>query len=803
MKKSCQYLACLVLLLVVLAPAMEIVAALPPLAAATFPAGTIVVPMDNKQADRIRVYGFIHEFLRLTPDSGVARVIEPPDVSMQTSLTPSGSLYQGGPFLIEARFLTAVNNLLSTSFSTVTVTTLTASFTSDKIFFIRQPTKILVIRGFWGRSDLYTLDLMGINYTVVDPSVVEANPSIINQYSLIVVDDPGWYGTPNAYSDPASILAIYDTIRTHVEAGNEVIFTDIAIKDLNATFPGYVNLAPSDEGSWASTVYNPAGGGSFQPEFPSQYYNPGTDPNSVRVFTELSGWVVSSVQPAHANDVRILMDSDHYGVPYKYAILAFYFQIGNGIVEGISLHSQQNLYPIASDVNGFYAVREIYGDKFVEGPQLDFIMSASPNPQTVAQGGVASYSVTVTSAGSFSSPVSFQVSGLPPGSTGSFSPLLVTPSEGGVAGTTLTIPTSLSTPVGSYNLTITGTSTIPLITHSVNVALIVTQAPADYVIDANPKNPNPLIVNLGQCGNITVTVNSIGNFSAPVNLTLTNRPTHVTSKYTPNPITPPVGGTVKSNLTLCVGPDATPNNYTMTVTGTSLAGIPIIHTVDVLLRVPTPSGPNPLIYIIFLILLLVALGIALLFLALLMRRKRQPPAVLAPVIVPVVVRRRPQIRYVLPLPTVQCRNCGRIIPLHSVYCPYCGRPMMITPRPPPAMGLRVGRIARRASLGFLLTLISGILVIMNAALLLVPSFYAAWSTVFWWLPILGPSYAFAIGFIIGLVLIMGSIIMVLGNAALADIIVLPFAVFSLIIGGGFIAGMVLGAVGGIYAALRR
>jgi hypothetical protein len=119
------------------------------------------------------------------------------------------------------------------------------------------------------------------------------------------------------------------------------------------------------------------------------------------------------------------------------------------------------------------------------------------------------------------------------------------------------------------------------------------------------------------------------------------------------------------------------------------------------------------------------------------------------------------------------------------------------------MGLRVGRVARRASLGFLLTLISGILVLLNAALLLVPSFYAAWSTVFWWLPILGPSYAFAIGFIIGLVLVTGSIIMILSNAALANIIILPFAVFSLIIGGGFIAGMVLGVLGGIYAALKR
>jgi hypothetical protein len=45
--------------------------------------------------------------------------------------------------------------------------------------------------------------------------------------------------------------------------------------------------------------------------------------------------------------------------------------------------------------------------------------------------------------------------------------------------------------------------------------------------------------------------------------------------------------------------------------------------------------------------------------------------------------------------------------------------------------------------------------------------------------------------------------MVLGHGALADVIIFPFAVFSLIIGGGFVAGMVLGIVGGIIGALKR
>lgn len=103
----------------------------------------------------------------------------------------------------------------------------------------------------------------------------------------------------------------------------------------------------------------------------------------------------------------------------------------------------------------------------------------------------------------------------------------------------------------------------------------------------------------------------------------------------------------------------------------------------------------------------------------------------------------------------------------------------------------------------MLTIISGILVLLNSALLLVPSFYAFWSGLFFWLPAIAPSYAFALGAIIGLILILSAIVMGLGHGALADVIIFPFAVFSLIIGGGFVVGFILGVVGGIFGALRR
>jgi hypothetical protein len=791
MNKPRQLVVCLVLTLAILAPIYDVVTGLPPLAAGTFPTGTIVVPMDDKQTDRIRVYGLIHEFLRSAPDLGIARIIEPPDVTMRTSLTPGGAVYQGGPFLIDQKYLTNVNSLLATpAFNKVLVTRLTAPFTSNQVFFVRQPTKILVIKGIWGRTD-FTLNQMAINYTMVSPDQVLSNPSIIKQYSLIVVDCPGWFGNPTSYpvNKRTQVQAVYDVLRAQAQAGNEIIYTDIALKDLDQTFPGYVQLlGPNVPGSWDSTFYNPPGSaGTFPSEFPSQYYNAGPNPNSIKIATEGSGYVVSAVQPAHASDVRILIDSNKFSLPSRYAILAFYFQFGSGIVEGLGFHPQQQL-PVGS--KGYYAVLQAYGDKFVHGPQIDFLLQVTPSTLTIAQNQVATYSVNVVSLGSFSSPVSLQVSGFPTPSTPNLSPASVTPPPGGTVPSTLTIATTYSTPAGSYNITVTGTSTLPAITRSQTVQLNVTLARPDFALNASP---TLLILNQSTCGNISVSVRGLGAFNSPVNLTVSGLPEHVTYQMIPNPVTPPIGGTVFSTLRVCTDSSAAVGNYTITLTGSGKApdNSAIVHTLNLELRVRQPFVPvNWLVILLVLLLLLLAIGLALL--AVFLSRKRG--------------RVRPRVQYVLPLPTVRCRNCGRLIPIHVVYCPYCGRPQVILARRPPRLVSPRRRMTRNTIMGTVLSIVAGILIILNSAALLVPSFYGppiGWSSIFFWLPSLGQSYAFALGMIIGLVLILCAIVMVLGHGALADVVIFPFAVFSLIIGGGFVAGMVLGIVGGIIGALKR
>jgi len=325
--------------------------------------------MDELQVDRIQVFGFVHALLRSPNPIQVFRAIEPPDVAISTSLTASLKSFRGGPFLVKNADGTKVMEVKSRhEFENVTVGTLAADHVLDNVFRLVEPTKILVLHGLWGRTDV-TLDAMKIPYDITTRENLAANPHMISAYSLIVIDCYGWNGNM-----PSQVVS---ALRTHIDSGNEVIFTDIALKDLDSTFPGYVTLwgpQPRDRianayGYSLARRYDPTKYGSsadrFTPEFLSQYYASPPNPNDLKVFTESAGYVISSIPSARVNDVRILVDSMEYGAAdNEYAILAFYFEYGNGIVEGLAFHPQQQVKSTVGD-NSYYATYQIYGNKLL------------------------------------------------------------------------------------------------------------------------------------------------------------------------------------------------------------------------------------------------------------------------------------------------------------------------------------------------------------------------------------------------------------------------------------------------------
>jgi glucose/arabinose dehydrogenase len=102
---------------------------------------------------------------------------------------------------------------------------------------------------------------------------------------------------------------------------------------------------------------------------------------------------------------------------------------------------------------------------FKAGP--DFNLSSSPAIQTVTQGNGTSYTIIAGETGDFVSPVTLSVLGLPAGASATFNPASAIP----VATSVLTIITSASTPVGTYNLTLQGVS--GTITHTITITLVV------------------------------------------------------------------------------------------------------------------------------------------------------------------------------------------------------------------------------------------------------------------------------------------------------------------------------------------
>jgi hypothetical protein len=104
----------------------------------------------------------------------------------------------------------------------------------------------------------------------------------------------------------------------------------------------------------------------------------------------------------------------------------------------------------------------------------DFAVSASPSSISIGRNQTGSYAVTATSTGGYAGTVTWSVTGVPVGTTFTFSPSSETLTANGSVTSTLTVSSSRSTPTGTYTLTLTGTGTSGPTSHSTTVTLTIT-----------------------------------------------------------------------------------------------------------------------------------------------------------------------------------------------------------------------------------------------------------------------------------------------------------------------------------------
>ena len=181
----------------------------------------------------------------------------------------------------------------------------------------------------------------------------------------------------------------------------------------------------------------------------------------------------------------------------------------------------------------------------------DFSVAVSPASRNVYRDGTGTYTVTVSSINSFSSPVTLSVSGLPTGVTGAFDTNPVTP-----AGTsTLTLTAGAAATLGEDEFTVTGTGGGLTRTGTAEVVV------PHFMLSVSPDTGN---LDRGSSRTYTVEVTPQNGFSMPVALSVSGLGTGLTGSFSRNQVMPP---NWTSTLTIDADCSAATTEDEFTVTG--------------------------------------------------------------------------------------------------------------------------------------------------------------------------------------------------------------------------------------------
>lgn len=204
------------------------------------------------------------------------------------------------------------------------------------------------------------------------------------------------------------------------------------------------------------------------------------------------------------------------------------------------------------------------------GGGVDFALSVSPGSQTVTAGDLLTYNVNITQKSGLGPLVQLSVSGLPQGSTASFSDSVATP---GTA--RLFILTGLNTPVGTFHLTITGSDLTGTQTTDAMMTVNPGPPPIDFIVAVTPATQTTL-----GGGTVSYKVDVSSDNAAPVNLSVTGLPAGATASFAP----PSITHTGSSTLTIVTQDPTAPGFYGLNVIGTDPTGT---QKVPVILNIPS------------------------------------------------------------------------------------------------------------------------------------------------------------------------------------------------------------------------
>lgn len=218
-----------------------------------------------------------------------------------------------------------------------------------------------------------------------------------------------------------------------------------------------------------------------------------------------------------------------------------------------------------------------------------FNITALPTGQTVPIGGSVTFTIRVQSLNNFTGNIGLALSSPDPTITGGFGVNPVIPPSNGFFDSTLTIATTAATARGNYVLTVSGTNDAGEI-HTTLISLQVLGS--DFTISVTPASQ---AIIPGGSTTYNVAVASVDGYNSPATLSLGGVNTNIQGVFNPNPVTPPVNGSVTSSLTLTTNSAIPAGGYTITVQGTdgvkNHTGSTVLSVIKIDLIMTTLTGP--------------------------------------------------------------------------------------------------------------------------------------------------------------------------------------------------------------------
>jgi hypothetical protein len=209
-------------------------------------------------------------------------------------------------------------------------------------------------------------------------------------------------------------------------------------------------------------------------------------------------------------------------------------------------------------------------------------ISASPSALSMAPGGTADVSVTLSASSAINAPVSFSVAGAPSGVTAAFNPSSLT----APGNSTMTLSVGQDVPPGSYTLTITGTGGAST-SNSTVVLAVNAGSSSDFSVSASPA---ALAVIPGTPVTTTIASALMGPFASDISLSASGLPAGLTASF--NPATIPSPGNGSSLLTIAANSTVVGGNVNLHV---AASGAGTTHETNVTVNVCTAPQQAPTI----------------------------------------------------------------------------------------------------------------------------------------------------------------------------------------------------------------